>query len=83
MKKIREIQKVIQSSLFLMIIVPSTIFSLGMILSWIVGFLEQPTKLDLILNPIAGGFIGVIGHVYLKEEKKIKEREEKKTEKEK
>jgi len=31
--------------------------------------------IELILNPIAGGFIGVIGYVYLREKKKTEEQE--------
>lgn len=81
MKEIRKVQKVIQSSLFLMIIVPAIIFSLGNILTWIVGFADEPSQIELILNPIAGGFIGVIGYVYLREKKKIEEQEQRKLEK--
>ncbi|MBL0912228.1 MAG: hypothetical protein IBJ09_07615 [Bacteroidia bacterium] len=78
MKEIRKVQKIIQSSLFLMIILPAVIFSLGNILTWILGFADEPSEIELILNPFAGGFIGVIGYVYLKGQRKIEEQEQRK-----
>lgn len=62
--------------MFLMILIPAIIFSLGNILSWAVGFADEPTQIELILNPIAGGFIGVIGYVYLRQKRKIEEQEQ-------
>ncbi|MGQ3012322.1 MAG: hypothetical protein ACT6QS_01315 [Flavobacteriales bacterium] len=70
MKHLRNVQKIIQSSLFLMILVPALIFSLGNILTRIVGFADEPSEIERILNPFAGGFIGVIGYVYLKENRR-------------
>lgn len=66
---------VIRSSMLLSIVWGASIFSLGNIMSWIVGLSDPLSAFELIMNPVAGGFIGYVGYVFYQKKKKLEQQQ--------